>query len=267
MEKSFEKFDFKKRLNSMLKVDFRRMFTMPFLYIVIGITLVVPILIFVMTSMMEGTVTVDPTTGKETIMTGFESVWQALGALPSSEATLNLDLVSMCNINLIFFAIAIVVCIFVSADFKSGYAKNLFTMRASKIEYVISKTLTFFVSGTIMILAYFIGSLIGGAIAGLNFQLVGFTLTNVIMCLLAKIFLLLVFTAIYLVMSVIGKHKTWLSMVLSLVVSMLLFMMIPSISPLTSTIINVALSLASGVIFCTGIGAISNAILKKTSLV
>lgn len=122
-------------------------------------------------------------------------------------------------------------------------------------------------SGTIMILAYFIGSLIGGAIAGLNFQLVGFTLTNVIMCLLAKIFLLLVFTAIYLVMSVIGKHKTWLSMVLSLAVSMLLFMMIPSISPLTSTIINVALSLAGGVIFCTGIGAISNAILKKTSLV
>mgnify|MGYP003397650118 CR=1 FL=1 len=41
MEKSFEKFDFKKRLSSMLKVDFRRMLTMPCLYIVIAITSVV----------------------------------------------------------------------------------------------------------------------------------------------------------------------------------------------------------------------------------
>ena len=36
----------------MLKVDFRRMFTTPLFYIMLGISLVVPILILVMTTMM-----------------------------------------------------------------------------------------------------------------------------------------------------------------------------------------------------------------------
>ena len=51
---------FGKRLRSMLKVDFRRMFTMPLFYIMTGICLVIPILILVMTTMMDGSVTVDP---------------------------------------------------------------------------------------------------------------------------------------------------------------------------------------------------------------
>lgn len=62
METKFEKQDFGKRLKSMLKVDFRRAFTMPLIYIMAGISLVLPILILVMTTMMSGTV-MDPVTG------------------------------------------------------------------------------------------------------------------------------------------------------------------------------------------------------------
>ena len=59
----------------MLKVDFRRMFTMPLLYIMVGICLIIPILILVMTTMMDGSVSVNPQTGEETVMEGvFESV-------------------------------------------------------------------------------------------------------------------------------------------------------------------------------------------------
>ena len=68
-------------------------------------------------------------------------------------------------------------------------------------------------------------------------------------------------------MSVIGKSRTWLSLVGGLAVSMLLFMMIPIISPLDSNIGNVLIALIGGMLFTIGLGAVSNQILKKTSLV
>ena len=48
---------------------------------------------------------------------------------------------------------------------------------------------------------------------------------------------------------------------------MLLFMMVSMITPLGSTFINVILCLAGGILFAIGLGAISKAVLKKTSLV
>ena len=52
MEAKFESQGFGKRLKSMLKVDFRRMFTTPLLYIMLGVSFVIPILVLVMTTMM-----------------------------------------------------------------------------------------------------------------------------------------------------------------------------------------------------------------------
>lgn len=122
-------------------------------------------------------------------------------------------------------------------------------------------------SGMIMLVLYLLGSIIGGKISGLSFTLDGFTMGNILMCMLAKIFLLLVFISIYLVISIVGKYRTWLSMLLAMGVSMLLFMMIPSASLLNSTLMNVILSLVGGLIFGIGIGSISNIVLKKSSLV
>jgi hypothetical protein len=48
---------------------------------------------------------------------------------------------------------------------------------------------------------------------------------------------------------------------------MLLFMMVGMITPLGSTVLNVVLCLAGGVLFAFGLGAISKAVIKKTSLV
>jgi hypothetical protein len=118
-----------------------------------------------------------------------------------------------------------------------------------------------------MILSFFFGSLIGGAIAGVSFELIGFNLNNVIMCVLSKIGLVLVFDSIFVLMSIIGKEKLWLSLVCGLGVSMLLFMMIPIVSPLDATIINVILSFVGGMLFSMGLGIASNAILKKSRLV
>lgn len=269
----FARNSFKKRLNTMLKVDFRRMFTMPLLYIMVGACLVMPILILVMTTMMDGTVSVNPQTGVETVVEGFDNTWQIIGSVSSGAsvdadaAGMEMSMLSMCNMNMLYFAIAALVCIFVADDFRSGYAKNLFAVRAKKGDYVISKTLVCAVGGALMILAFFVGTVVGGAIAGLPSDMVGFGVTELVMCLLSKMILVAVFVSIYLIMSVAAKQKLWMSMLLSVMVGMFLFMMIPMLTPLDSTVMNVILCLAGGILFGVGLGAISNQILKKTSLV
>lgn len=52
------------------------------------------------------------------------------------------------------FLAAVLVCIFVAADFRSGYAKNLFAVRSKKSDYIISKSLVGFVGGSLMIVGF-----------------------------------------------------------------------------------------------------------------
>lgn len=266
MEMKFEHNSFGKRLKSMLSVDFRRMFTQPLFYIMVGVCLIIPILILVMTTMMDGSVSADPVTGVETVMEGFENTWQAIGSVSSESSMMDMSLTGMCNINMLYFFVAVLVCIFIADDFRSGYAKNLFTVRPRKGDYVISKTLVCVVGGVCMILAFWVGAMLGGAISGLPFDTGVAGVTGIIMCMLSKMLLIAVFVPIYLLMSVVAKQKLWMSLVGSLMVGMLFFMMIPMLTPLDSTIMNVVLCLAGGALFSVGFGAISNQVLRKTSL-
>lgn len=265
MEVKFETNSFAKRLKSMLRVDFRRMFTMPLLYILVGVCLAMPILILVMTTMMDGAVTVDPQTGVETVVEGFRNTWEAIGTLSTESA--GMSMIGMCNINLLYFLAAVLVCIFVADDFRSGYAKNLFTVRARKGDYVISKTIVCFAGSVLMLLAFFAGTMVGGAIAGLPFDTGAAGVRGIVMCLLSKLCLAAVFVPIYLLWSVVSKQKLWVSLVGSFCVGMLFFMMIPMLTPLNSGIKNVMLCVAGGALFSVGLGAVSNTVLKKTSLV
>lgn len=267
MEMNFEKNTFRKRLSTMLGVDFRRMFTSPLFYLMVGISLVMPILILVMTTMMDGTVSVNPQTGVETVIEGFDNVWQIIGAVSGGEQAMAMDITSMCNINMMFFIISVFVCLFVGADFSSGYAKNLFTVRSKKSDYIIAKTVVCCLAGASMMIAFFIGAMIGGAVAGLPFTLEGASAVNVVMCLLAKILLVGIFASIYLLASVIAKQRLWLSLIIAFGIGMLMFTMIPIITPLNSTIINVLLCLVGSALFSFGIGFGSKVILDKTSLV
>ena len=176
----FEKVGFAGRVKSMLKVDFRRMFKSKLFYILIACALVIPILMTVMMSMMDGSVSVDPQTGVETVMQGPENTWQNIGTLPG-EPLGGDEVFMMCNINMAFMGVAVFVCLFISDDFRSGYAKNLFTVRAKRGEYVVSKTLSGFICGALMLIAYLIGSILGGAISGLSFDLHGLSAGNVVM--------------------------------------------------------------------------------------
>ena len=64
-----------------------------------------------------------------------------------------------------------------------------------------------------------------------------------------------------------AKQRTWLGICGSLGGGMLLFMTVSMITPLSSTLVNVALCGVGGILFAFGLGAISNIVLKKTSMV
>lgn len=264
---NFEKNSLNQRIKSMLKVDFRRMFKSKLFYILIACALIMPILMTVMMAMMDGSVSRNPQTGEETIMVEPENAWQNIGTLPGGEAMGGNDVFMMCNINMMFMAVAVFVCLFISDDFRSGYAKNLFTVRAKRGEYIISKTIVGFLCGAFMLIAYLVGSLLGGAISGLSFDLCGLNTGNIVMCILAKIFLMLVFVSIFVLISIAAKQKAWLALCGSLGGGMLLFMMVSMVTPLGSTIVHVGLCLAGGIIFALCLGLISKAILSKTALV
>ena len=87
------------------------------------------------------------------------------------------------------------------------------------------------------------------------------------MCMLSKVFIMAIFVSIQLLASVLAKQKLWLSILGSFAISMLLFTMIPMMSPLNATIINAIMCLAGGALFSVGLGALSNLVLQKTSLV
>ena len=249
----------------MLKVDIRRMLVSRLTYIMLAIALICPVLILVMTTMMDGTTTVNPETGIETEIKAFDSVWQAISSPSGAEMTM--DLTGMCNINLMYFAAAVWVCLFVSEDFRSGYAKNIFAIRPKKSDYVVSKTVTCLIGGAMLILCWLVGSLVGGAVASLPFDMMGANAINILMCIISKIALMAVFVPIALAISVAAKHRSWLSICCSLGGGMLLFMMIPMLTPLDAGIMNAVLCIAGGVMFSFGLGAASSLILNKTSLV
>lgn len=264
-----QKQTFSARVKSTFKADCKRAFKTPLVYIMTAICFVMPILILVMTSLMPET-SIDAN-GVETVNEKFTNVWQTLGELPkvlrtSPEQESGMSLLGMCNVNLLFFAVTTFVCIFTCADFKSGYVKNFFSVRAEKSDYVFSKSLLAFIVASLFFIAYFIGALIGGAISKLSFSTTGFGIMGVICCFLSKIFLTAIFSSISLLISVAVKNRLWLSLLMSIGAGALLFATIPLITPLTSTVINVILCLVGGGLFAFGLGALSKVVLNKTDV-
>ena len=261
------------RLSSMLGVDSRRMFTTPLFWICLGISFAIPILVLVMTSMVGGDSGMSFTNTWQIIGSEGGNMFAAMGSGTgggtdaAAGAAGMMDMTSMMNINLMYFMMGIFTCLFVAEDFRSGYAKNLFTVRARKTDYVASKTIMCTIAGAIFLIAFFVGGIVGGSAAGLSFDLGSAGVSGLVMCMLAKIFLSAVFVAIFVLASVYAKRRSWLSICLSLFGGMLLFMMVPMMTPLDSGVVNVGMCLAGGAIFAAGIGTGSNTVLKKTSLV
>lgn len=257
-----------KNIKTMLAVDLRRMFQSKLFYILIACALLIPILMNVMMTMMDGSESVNQQTGEVTIIHGPENTWQSIGTLPGQENGVmgGMDVMSMCNINMMFMLVAVFICLFISDDFRSGFSKNLFTVRAKKGNYVLSKIIAGFICGSLMLVLYFAGAVLGGAICGLSFDLGSLTAGNMVMCMASKVFLMPVFVSIFVTISVAAKQRAWLSICGSLGGGMILFMMVGMVTPLNATMMNVVLCLGGGLIFDLGLGMIGNLILKKRDI-
>lgn len=253
------------KLKSMIKFDLRRMFVQLSTYIFLLIALISPILILVMTTLMDGKVMVNPETNVETVIEGFDNVWQIISSLSGQSNAMSMT--SMCNLDLMYFLIIVFVCLFIGDDFRSGYVKSLFTYRISKKEYVTSKMITSIIFGYCAIILFFIGSMLGGAISGLSFEIEGYTVYNIVMCLLSKLCLVAMFASFTAIMSFFSKTKTWLSMILSLSISMIFYMMISLLAPLNATIMNLVLCFIISNFVAILVGVVGNIILKKTNLI
>ncbi len=131
---------------------------------------------------------------------------------------------------------------------------------------LLPKILVSFVVGALMILLFFAGALLAGAIMGLPFAMEGFGMGNLVMCIITKVLLMAIFVSLYVLLGVIAKQRAWLSICLSLMFGMFLFMMIPMLTPLDAGPMNVVLCLAGGVLFALGLGSIGGLILKKKDI-
>ncbi len=251
------------RLRTMLKVDLLRMFATPTVYIMFGISFAIPVLILVMTASVGGM-----SEGGASAAT-FTNVWQAIGSASANGGTMSMDITTMCNMDLLFFLIAIFVCLFVGEDFRSGYVKNLFAVRAKKTDYVASKTVALFAAAVGMIALYFVGAMIGGKIAGLSFSAAeaGTSAGGIVACVVCKIFLAPVFISIALTLAAVGKQRVWISVACSLAAGMLLFMTLAIAAPLNAGALNAVMCAAGGAMFAVGLGAVSGVVLNKTNLV
>lgn len=281
MTKTFKASSFPQRLSSMLGADIHRIKHTPAFFVMALIAFLMPILILVMTTMVGGAdangadsmpmftnmfqIVASDSASYMNAMSAMGGMMGGTGAASADAGAM--DMGAMMNMNLMYFMAAVFTCLFVAEDFRSGYAKNLFTVRGRKTEYVVSKTLVGALAGAFFLLVFFLGAGVGGSVAGLSTDPGAGGVMGVICCLLAKIFLMAVFTAIFVLMSVIGKHRTWMSVLLSLFAGMLLFMMIPMMTPLDSTFMHVGMCLAGGLIFAADVGVVSSLILKNTSLV
>lgn len=236
--------------NTLLKADLRRLFTTSRLWIFLLVCLVTPILILTMTTGFGGDMS-------------FNSTWDLI----ASSGGMGMDMTAMMNINLIYFAAGIFMCLFVADDFRGGYAKNLFTVQAKKGKYVAAKTVAGILAGALMLIAFFVGTVLGGSFAGLSFSLGEATILNLALCMIAKVLLMGVMVPIFLAVSAFGKGRSWLSILLSLFIGMLLFMIIPLMTPLTTGPMNVILCAAGAVMFTAALGVASRAILSRSDLV
>jgi hypothetical protein len=172
------------------------------------------------------------------------------------------DFASFANINMVFIFAGLLMAIFVAHDYTSGFVKNIFTVHSKKMDYVVSKTAAGVLGGAGLLIAYVIGAIIAGIITGKSFEV---NVGGLIMCIISKMFLMGIFTSLFLAISVFFRKNLWLAIVFTFLFGMMLYPA-ASVATLGSTIVTALLSLIAGVVGAVAIGAVSTLILKKRDL-
>ena len=264
-KETFESPAFSDRLKSMLKLDFYRLFHAPNFYIMLLIAAIIPAMI-VGTSGLEtqGAGTGNPANSAAPAASiEIVNVWQLVESAGGSAAANPLDFGGYANINMLFIFAGLLMAIFVAHDYSSGFVKNIFTVHAKKMDYVISKSMVGVFGGAGMIITYVLGTAIAGLLTGKAFDV---NVGGLIMCLASKMLLMGVFCSLFLCIAVFFRNKLWLTIVFTFLFGMMLYPA-ASVATLNSTAVTVFIALIAGIIGAATFGAVSSVILKKRDLV
>lgn len=252
-EKVFPAIPLTKRIKSMLKLDFYRLFRTPAFYIMLVVSASIPALVLGMVGAAE--------TGEAT----FTNTWQVFEGLSGNTAGL-MDFANMANVNMLFIFAALLMSIFIAHDYSSGFVKNVFAVHAKKSDYIVSKSIAGIFGGVCMIVVYLIATVLVGAIMGKSFDLGAAGVGGLFMCLLSKMFLMGVFVPLYLSVAVLFKQKLWLTIIATFAAGIIFYPVASIAVPLDSTILTLIMCVAASVIGFIGFGALSSLILNKRDL-
>jgi len=262
----FESPPFGRRVKSMLKLDFYRLFNTPVFYMMLLIAAMIPALVLTMEG-METPETSNPNSvsvNASSPSVEITNAWQLIESTGGSAVADNpLDFAGFANINMLFIFAGLLLSIFVAHDYSSGYAKNIFTTHSKKIDYVISKSAIGMFGGACMIITYVFGTVLSGLLTGKSFDV---NVAGLVMCLVSKTFLMGVFCSLFLSIAVFFRSKLWLTIVFTFLFGMMLYPA-ASVATLSSTGITVLLSIMAGVIGTIAFGTISTTFLKRRDLV
>ena len=127
---------------NLLKMDLRRLFQGKMLYIMLAILTVVTC----------SSVLMVPATGNMVAL---------------FRATEKMDfLASNTGIGIIYMILGIMTTMFICNDYSSGFAKNVFSIHANKVDYIVSKIVTMMVAAGVLILVFTIEAFIITGILG-----------------------------------------------------------------------------------------------------
>jgi hypothetical protein len=244
---------FKSRISSFLKLDFYRLFHTPAFYIMLAIAAIIPAMVLTMGGQ-------NPDGGAPTMI--IDNAWQLVETLPGGVSGSISDFSSFANINMVFIFAGLLMAIFVAHDYSSGFVKNIFTVHAKKMDYVLSKSVAGIFGGAGMIITYVFGTVIAGLITGKAFDV---NVSGLILCLLSKIFLMGVFCSLFLAVSVFFRNRLWLTIVFTFLFGMILYPA-ASVATLGSTAITAVIALIAGVVGVIAIGSASSFILNHRDL-
>jgi len=263
---TFESPSFSNRVYSMLKLDFYRLFHTPAFYIMLLCAAIIPAMVLSM-----GGIEPPAASNPHSVQSGVSSssveitnAWQLIESTGGSAVADNpLDFGGFANINMLFIFAGLLMAIFVSHDYSSGFVKNIFTVHSKKIDYVISKSTIGIFSGAAMIMAYVFGTVIAGLMTGKSFEV---NVGGLIMCLVSKAFLMGVFCSLFLGIAVFFRNKLWLTIVFTFLLGMMLYPA-ASVATLNSTMITALITLIAGTVGAVAFGTVSTLFLKKRDLV
>jgi len=258
---------FTTRIKSMLKLDFYRLFHTPVFYLMLAIAAIIPAMVLTLSvadASPPSSNSPNTVNAPQVEMPVFDNTWQLIESTSGSAVADNpLDFAGFANINMLFIFAGLLMAIFVSHDYMSGFVKNIFTVHSKKIDYVISKSAIGVFSGAGMIVTYVLGTVLAGLITGKAFDV---DVSGLVLCLISKMLLMGVFCSLFLGIAVFFRNRLWLTICFTFLLGMM-FYPAASIATLSSTVSTLLISLIAGIFGALVFGSVSNIILRKRDLV